>query len=420
LIRTHIKHLTFMDSDRPNLTIGANVRAAVETQRAQLKENAQLKYSTAPNLFIITAPAKPGKATQLTGFDVVAIHKKDSDGVTVTSLGFRLHNGTDQFWWDGAAWVVNTTNWNTEAEVDAHIGTFALPADKTFRVVLNLVTTNVSFTPEVEEVRISWIGQWDSYLDDMVHRSLIPGLKQQTVVEFTWPLEMPKAGTTVGLYAAKLESGYKWGKDSPGGLATPQAVYNNTDDPGHATNLFQAWDNATGVLTLTGSVAKGKMLWILVRYEPHVALTTSQDFDEVEKMPLVAIEGVQFVRAARVGQDDYLIHRAAGNGTLLPAPLKGDLEMDLVVSADKQVDAMRLAEAVQSYIGNTPLIRSTGLDEWYRLQLVDEFGQRGSPGQDEVHSWVASIRVVGFLVWDQQARTVPVVTDFHLNTSRVI
>ena len=41
--------------------------------------------------------------------------------VAITGAGYRLTDGTDEYWHNGASWEVNTTDWNTEEEVAAEI-----------------------------------------------------------------------------------------------------------------------------------------------------------------------------------------------------------------------------------------------------------------------------------------------------------
>jgi hypothetical protein len=79
----------------------------------------------------------------------------------------------------GGNWAVadptDATNWNTEAEINAHIETFPILPNRQFAITMNLKTTDREVTPEVTEIRVLMEVCID-YIEDIVLRSLLPAI----------------------------------------------------------------------------------------------------------------------------------------------------------------------------------------------------------------------------------------------------
>ncbi len=119
-----IKTWLFEERNRSGLTLDADIRLhRGESSLQLLPDSTTDKYPTDADIKAITWIANPLSAREWLGFQAEIIHVS-VDGEVVTSAGYRLHDGTDQYWWNGAAWEVNTTDWNTEGEVATNIGSF--------------------------------------------------------------------------------------------------------------------------------------------------------------------------------------------------------------------------------------------------------------------------------------------------------
>lgn len=403
-LRSFIKLFTWEEGDRDRVVLGPNTRINPLTNRAQLGTYGVSTYPTADDLYVKSWLTNPLAVRQWQGFEATVLHKRAGDAnEVVTSAGFRLSDGTNEYWWNGAAWEVNAANWNTEAEVAANISSFPATARK-LQAIVNLKTTDPSVTPELVEVKVLFGALLDSEIEDMVERTLVPAMRELRPIARV-PLAKTDSNNTIRLNDYQMDSDYRFvGVD---------AVFNHTDDPVHTVDLYEShttrstpddpWtDGTVDVITLNAQVQDGKTVWLRLRYEPVVAVATSRDWYELEHVPALIIEDVAY-RASKLGGEDHVGNKADYSAKVIPAPLQGRLEISVRGVADKLIDSERLAAALDRFFGANRSLASTGLDEAYRLWLVDEQVYRGSPNAEDVHEWRKTIRIENFRVWDQGA-----------------
>jgi hypothetical protein len=300
---------------------------------------------------------------------------------------------------------VNTTLWNTEAEVATNIASFPATARK-IQVIVNLVTSNAAYTPKVEMIKVLYSSDIE-FQDDLINRSLIPLLKASVRPIADFPFDVIGTGTKIDLAVAyKLETPYN--------VSGIDSVYNHTDDPNHMTNILSSYDATTKMITLTGSVTAGKRLWVRFYYEPEVSLRTSQDYHEVDKVPAMYMTDVALRDSTELSQDDTVINRSAGSGTRVKAPLKGNLDITLQFLTDKARDHHMLADELKRFFGENQFITSKGMDEQYRLRLLDEYADQSSPSQKELHTGRLRFRICDALFFNKAAVEVYPVKEFHV------
>lgn len=416
-LRSFIKLFTWQESDRDRVTLGPNTRLNPATHRAQLGTYGEDTYPTDADLYVKSWVTFPKAVKQWQGFEATILHKK-VEGVQVTSDGFRLADGTDERWWNGSSWEVNTTDWNTEAEVAANIQEFPTAARK-IQVVVNLATADSTLTPELVEVKVLFGALLDSEVEDMVLRSFVPALRSYARAVTRVPLT--KAGTDdeIDLNDYKMDGDYR--------IVGVDGAFNDTDDPEHDTDLYDShtlrstpekpWtDGTVDVITLSASVDDGKQVWLRLLYEPIVAVETSRDWYELEHLPSLIVESVSF-RGRKLAGEDHVGNKGDGTAKVIPAPLQGRLELGLRGVAGILVDHNRLADKVTRFFGDNPTLASTGLDESYRLWLVDEHEHRGGPNSENIHTWRKTVRIENFRVWDQGVRDGYLVKQFKFTGS---
>ncbi len=402
-LRDFIKFFTFTEPDRSRVVLGTDTRLNPLTHRAQLKEDAAGEYPTADDLYVKTWVANPLAVREWRGFEADVIHKR-IDNEQVTSAGFRLSDGTDEFYWDGASWVTGV-NWNTEIEVADHISAFPATSRK-LQVIVNLKTTNKLVTPELVGIRVLYGALLDSEIEDMVLRSFVPLLR--SAVRSVTRLIAAKNGSnnTVSMDDYRLDGDYR--------VIDVDAVFNHTDDPDHNQDLYESHttrsvpddprhDGTVDVITLNALVTAGKSLWLRLLVEPVVAIETSRDYYEVAHLPCLVIENISFLGAVLRKTEDYVGNKGSGLARILPGPRQGTLEISLAGITDKIVDGMRLSSAVSRFFGERPLISSTGLDERYRLRLVDPHGSSSSPNAEDIRTWRKVFRIENFCTWERAA-----------------
>jgi len=410
-LRSFIKLFTWEESDRSRVVLGPNTRLNPDTNRAQLGSYDSAIYPTDADLYVKSWVANPGEVREWQGFEATILHKT-ANGVQVTGEGFRLSDGTNEYWWNGASWAIDVANWNTEAEVAANISSFPVVARK-LQVVVNLSTTDETQTPELVEIKVLFGALLDSELEDLLIRSLVPAIRAgvRPVMRFV----LTATGTDqIDMKQFKLDGDYR--------VVDVDAVFNHSDDSSHEADLYlshtvrsdptDSWVNGqVDTITLSASVSVGNTLLLRLKYEPVVAIETSRDYYEIEHVPCVVFERISYV-AREHGGEHYVGNKASHTAKVLKSPLQGTLEMTIVGMSGKLVDHERLDAEVSRFFGSNRVIRSTALDESYRLRLISEHEHRSRPNAADLRTWTKIIQVENFRTWHRAVEDGYLVTRF--------
>lgn len=401
----------FREDERSNIELGPNVRLHPAEHSIQLQGP---NFSTDSDLFAKTRLINPDSVKQWLGFDVDIVNYYDPDLETdVTGANYRLNDGTNDLYWDGGAWAVATaTDWNTENEVAANIAAFPAVSCQ-IQVIINPWTTDPIVTPKISEVRLLYASTIEE-LEDLVWRSFVRKLRTDIRPITDHPIKFVAGGTTIDLtndYPLK----------TPYNIIDVDGVFDYDADPKRQVDILNNYNSSTKVITLNTSLPAGTRVWIKLIYEPEVAVTTSQDYVELSKVPAIVILDANIVDSSKIGQDSYVRNKGDGTAVLIPGPNQSDVDMLIECVADSQKDLQRLAREMERFFGKTPLLRSTGLDIDYRLWLVNEFDGRSEPTQIELHAGRLRARIVDALFFDRPAEDVYAVERFNLTgTANVV
>ena len=400
-----IKSFRFEEDNRSRVTLGTNVRLNPDQHWLQLKEDSSGQYPTTADLYAKTWLTNPESVKQWLNFQVDVVNF-EVDGAVVTLVGFKLNDGTNDRYWDGGAWsVAGASNWNTEAQIANNISTFPATS-KELQVIVNLKTANSDYTPIVREVKVLWASDVE-FQEDIVYRSLVRLLRQEIRPIADYPFEVATSSSVLDLK-----------DDYP--LATPynvvgiDAVFNDTDDPNHETDLFSSFNQGTLEVTLSSPIAAGKLVWVRFIYEPEVSVSTGREYEELEKVPQLVLDNIEMVDTTEMPCFDHVLNKDSGEGTKVHAPIRGDLQVDMDVITDKQTDQMRTAGEVARFFGNNPTLFSTGLDEEYRLWLIDEYRLVQPARGPNMHQGRVRFRIVHVLVWHKDSEPAYAEERFHL------
>lgn len=391
-----IKFFTFTEDKRSLLTIGTDTRLNPETHRLQLKEDDNGQYSIADNLNIKTWVTDPNTVKQWIGFEAVVRQKRNINYEIVTETNFRLGNGTDEYYWNGSTWEVNDTDWNTEKEIADNISSFPVAAKK-IQVVINLKTTDKNYTPEVEEVKVLYSSDIE-FLEDLIYRSFLPTLREELKPIGDYAIDLEAATSTID-----LDTTYPL--ETPYNLIDIDSCFNDTDDPEHLTDIFQSYDLNTKVITLTGSVAQGKRVWIRFVYVPEIMVTTSQEYSEVDKVPAVALTDINENVGFKTGIIDAVTNKDEGTAVQVVVH-QTDVEVVLRIMTDKDKDQKRIADELEEFFANNLFLRSRGLDEKYALLQTSGYDQRNVITQKELHSGFLRCIIEKALFYKEQSKDV--------------
>lgn len=400
-----IKRFDLIEAERDRITLGASVRLNPLIDRVQLEGSEPplvgtvtsafepgLVYPTTADLFVKTWVANPRNVKQWLSFEALIQHSFDDDGAQLTGVGYRLGDGTDQYWWDGGSWVVNTTSWNTETEVAANINAFPATELK-LQVIVNLSTTDETVTPFFQGVKVLYASDIE-FQEDAIYRSLVPDLRENIRPITDYPIEIPADSATIDLTN-------DFPLKTPYNLVDIDAVYNHSTDPDHLVDIFLSYDSGLKVITMDQVITAGTVVWIRFTYEPEVSVTTKRAYSEIGKVPALVITDINIVESAEASGDDTVMNNDTGVGTKVLGPLQVDIEFMLRCLTDKARDQHRLNDEVKRHFRQNPLMRSRGLDESYRLWLIDEFDQQDLTGQAEIEVSRLRFRIVKALFYNR-------------------
>lgn len=392
-VRQLVKCFKWEERYRDAIVIGDGARLNSKISRAQLEENGDGLYSTDADIYITTPLTEPMAVRAWRGFQAHVTHAYDPDNLVVqlTDVRFRLHDGTDDRYWDGGAWVVaGSSDWSTEQEIADNIVNWDIVTlGRKMRVVVNLSTTDSKYTPYLSRVDILYDAKID-FQDDMIYRTIIPALRDNIRPKGRTVFPAPTTTNVFNLETVEIETPYNFvGVDS---------AYDYTNDPDRLNDIFSSYDSVTKDVTLTQDITADDLVYIEFIYEPEVAVNTSQDYIEAEKVPEIVITDLVW-NGRESMHEESVANKEAKTAIVVPGPIRGNLDLTLSVIADKGFDKQNCIEEITSYMYNNQILRSTGIDEPYRLWMLREFEDITLIDQQELHMAEATFRISNFKMW---------------------
>lgn len=386
----------FIEDNRRGMVFSGSIRLDPKRNLVLLKADPDTGlYPTTGDHYVISPLFDPQAVRQWVGFQASIQHY--SNGLSQdTGDGFRLHDGTNQWWWDGAVWAQSTSNWNTEAEIADNLATFDA-SERALRVVVRLTTADPRKTPLLSWVRIAWSGKV-FVMEDLVFRTIVPMFKQtRIIIDFAIKIAFP-GGTSLGVKAAVDATTF------PLNVVGVDAVFNHTSDPEHMMNLMSSYNPTTGIATLASAIPVGQFAVCRLICQPQVAVElTSQDYVEVEKAPALIIQSIESVDSSELAQDVGIANKSAETIIRIPAPYRFDLRFTMVALTPGAVDLQRTIDSIVELMSNNPLIKSKALGEQYRIYMIDEFNTNTRPNDANLHQMQASFKICEVLAFKRQA-----------------
>jgi len=368
----------------------AKVRLDPADFRAKLRLQSDFLYPLDVDLYVRTPAARPGAVRRLL---MIQVDAETPDG---TSVGLRIWDGAADLFWDGAAWsAAGAGDWNTEAEVSANLSTFPVTDTRTFAVTLNLLTTDAKVTPEVSCVSVLWEGEVD-WLNDLLLDSLTATVQEEAVfpVEMALP-PLPADATSIDLTEYRDEANLD--------LVGAEAVYDHAADPGHLTDLLDAYNPSTKILTLTGAgMPADGVPFLRMRARAQVAWDTNQDWEELGTLPQVVLRDAETLLSSfyPMSAERGIVRKDTGGGVEVPAPFRSTFRISMEVRTNRSREQARLLEAMTKLlaVGPTgeagPFLRSRGTDRRFLIRLTDQFNAQ-TPNLDagDVRAFQAEFRL---------------------------
>jgi len=399
-----IKYFPFDESVRKDITLGENTRLNPKTHAIELKPAGNGQYPTTADLHVRTWITNPNSVRQWLGFECVITNAVDSLRQEVTGAGFRLSDGTNEYWHDGAAWVINTTDWNTEEEVAAAIPTFSA-ATKKIQVVINLYTTAATYTPSITSIKILYSSDIKHH-EDYIYRTLVRHMKQEIRPIARFPVTMAADSNTIDMSAQSIDTPYE--------IVGIDAVFDHTNDSDHVTDLYLSFDDPSQVITLNTSISAGAIAWVEFIYKPDVTVEADAEYYELSKIPAIIVDDYNMVNQVDLAQDDSVINKGDGTAVKVVAPKRADINITLSVVTSSSIDQTRLADEVRRYFADNPLMVSWGLGDKFRMRFLGDYDKQASTPTKGIHTGKFRCMLMGALFYEREA-----VDSFAVTTLKI-
>jgi len=402
-----VKSFVFDERMRDNLTFSdaAKIRLNPATHKLELRaQSVEVStgkpiYPLDTDLYVQITATNPLSVSAWLGFAATPTPSLQPTG---TSASYRLNNGTSSYYWSGAAWTVaGAGNWSTEADVAAHIATFPATAKK-LSLLIRLVTTDKYETPTISCLDV--LMRCDiSYLRSLIGDSLVPALRAGITATISMGVTSA-GGATFSL--ASLETPYV--------IASVTAVYAHATDSGHLINLYSSYNSTTKVVTLTGSVALGTVLWVEFIATPDVFVSwDDQDYIELKNMPAIIIDGISVGGNAVAGRAD--VRNINTNAAVVRrAPLRLAISMGVLLVGEGNRTLLELWNKSLEFFGSNATLRWTAVDEYITLRMIKEGSMNPRPNLKGNHQSSYTILLENVYFWVMPAETLYDVQQVHL------
>ena len=393
----------FLEKNRNNVILGVGTRLN-PAGYLQLMEDITGVYSTDDDLNVRTWVYNPDSVRGWIGFEV-----SDAPGLVdidvVTSIGFRLSDGTTDYYWDEDEedWVEATDYWNTESEVAENISLFSAESKK-LQIVINLKTTDSSATPWVRTIKVLFNSDIE-LKEDIVFSSFIGACENQIRVKGRHLFRLSEENDELD-----LKNDYPL--ETPYNIPEIDGVYNHTDDPHHFVDLFQSFNATTRLITLSSEVDTGKDIWVDFLWVPEFSVSTSLDFNEPEKVPIVILDDLKQIGGAGLKSEDTVVNRYAGQGWKIEYA-QCDFQFLIRFMTDKAIDMLRLSDEMRRFFANNLTIRSIGLDREYDIQITSDWDMLSSAGERGLIEANMTVQILRTLFFEKTATAVTTVKKLY-------
>lgn len=390
--REHYSRVTISDTDKIRLNTREN-RIQLKAQSVH-RPTGRNVYPLDTDLTVSTWVTNPARLAGWFGFYADPCYVNQPAG---TSVRYKLNDGTDDRYWGGSSWdVAGAADWNTEAEVAANIDTFPVAPDRKLQVIVNLVTTDPYVTPTVSAMYTGMELDMDG-IGDVLLDSLVPSLRSGMEFTARVAVVVDRGGTQISLRDIK----------TPYDIQSVSAIYNDDQDPDHLTDIFDTYDAANKIATVTSGFAAGEAAFIHMTVRPRVYVNwSSQDYYQVEKIPAVVIDSMRITGNQVWGQ---AVVKDIANLTakVQRKPYRLHLELDILLMAEGNRSLMAMITQSLKHSTNTPLLAWRGPDEELTLTMLRESDFRPRPDLRDAHASTYSLRIDDLYLWLDEAQEVP-------------
>ena len=392
----------------------AKIRIDPADYRAKLALDADFSYPLDADISIRTAPISPERVDALEILEVVGSFP---DG---TSVGLRLFDGTDEYWYTGGAWTASPAagEWNTEAEVNAALADYDVTASRTLAVVLNLVTTDEFVTPEISAVKLLWRGEFN-WIESLFLDSLVRTMQEE--LKFSTALALPPLPSSSS--SIDLDD---YSDDANASLAISDVVgvYDYDVDPTRKTNLLSSYDANSRVATLSAAIPAGNRPYLRIEAGVEVAWDTHRDFEPIGRLPQVIVRNAETVNSSRypLSFGGGIVRRATNAAVELPPAYRMTFRVEAEVRTDRNSrEELSVPESLMEWIENGqagesgPFLVHRAVDRRVRMRVTDEFRS----AKNDVDDGDVATQLVEFLLENVTVRLNPAVDTYGVSNFKL-
>ena len=388
-----IKRFVFTENNRSKLTFSDYARLNPSIHRLELIVTPPYGYSLDPDQKVHTWITNPDSVKGWLGFDAVYSNALDYELNPLTEVNFRLGDGTNEYYWNGSAWTINTTLWNTENEISANIPTFPYTGKK-IQVIINLRTHNPEVTPRVEEIRILYASDIE-YQEDLIIKSLLPMLRENIRPIGVYPVSLLTETEFINLNA-------DYPLETPYNIVSIDSVYDEGADPDHFVDLLQSYNPTTTIITMTQTLPAGTVVWINFLWEPECGIKTDREYIELDRQPALYFTNINFLNPVRVGVRTEVRNKATLQAVVIPGLWQMDIEITMRGITTSLRDQTRLADEIRRFFAKFDLITSKATDDPYTMRIVQNYDNRPTTDEDGLHTGILRFRIINALFFQEQ------------------
>lgn len=398
LFDKHIRdRITFSDPSKIRLD-DARSHIALKPQGKKVS-NGKLIYSLDQNLFVRITPTNPQTLKGWFGFSA---NPRFDQQPTQTFVRYKLSDGVNDLYWDGASWVVAAlSDWNTEAEVAANISSFPITSEK-LGVVVNLGTNDIHTTPTLKAVDLLMEVEISYFKSLLV--SLMRSFKNSDPID-----------ARTSLYSRGTNQISLTDIDHNPNIAAVVGVFDAQNDPEYQSNLFQSYDSTSKVVTLTSSVVSG--IPLLVRYKQNVEVYlnfASQDYVELERVPAVVFDRVS-VRGSDVAAQFEVGDVNTNTSVVRKDPRLVHLEINVLLLSESKDTMLNLVDWYLDHGSKNALLHWQDIDEQISLRILDEADVSPRPNLSGLHQTSYTLLLENVALWLQPEETFNLVENLKLS-----
>lgn len=422
MITQLIKKFEFTNIDRDGIFLSDINKIRVNTEntlsmRLQLKSDNEI-YSLDDNIYAKTIVTIPNAVKQWQAIEIEGVKPNN------TEWYLRLDDSVNEYYYDGANWVIAAMNdWNTEEVFNDNISSYTFMNNtKSIRIVIKLKTNNLKVTPYI--IAIKLLGKYDiDFYKDFIYSTVIKTMKEK--IKLLTDIRFKISPTTISI---DLLNEYKIDNDGYN-IIDVESVYDITFDSMRQNNLLDYYTKGVqkrdgeyepGIITLKSLIPDNNYVHIRLIVIPEIVINTNQDYYELKKLPGIVLERIIFKKQMSsniIVEQESVKDRINGIAVILQPPTQNNIRFEYSIFSLLQTELHNLMESIRSFLNENVFFISYGLDEKYRVCIIDDVNIIQNPNLDDINTGTGIFEIKSVPFYLRAAENVSLVKKLNLNVT---